>query len=591
MAAPDLSDDVDLQLARARNNMHLKSLFESIFEKYGRDFSDVGDEIDLRTGEIVVNKGHILGMQDEGDIGKGTEQLAQDQDTSFPQSRDPSPGSATGGQVDPLQDADKARYANATNGMDAKTSTGKEVLNSLMAREAEKDFGVDRPSDADDDRSSVDSLLGDAVTVADNHSQSLHGQSTGILKSPFLRYPEGTSTKDRDPKGAAVDPLWQVPDIDVKFSTPNTSKKPLQADLAIPPARFASPPTAGSLWALPSSGRRRNTDAQKKQKSPGVRSQRKRKRKLPIVRDWSFAQLRDESDSDDPLQEDFPSPASRSASSFRSPRSLSVTPTPTKGKAGRMKSLEGRKQKEDVDESSSGAQDMPRMKESSSSTQNSTSMVGMGKSDQNGNADANGRSLLTPDEVRLVVRMRKVQKSSWQDVLDCLPDRKLADLYNWDRLHWERLRSHRHFADQVWSTEELDKLERFKDQSGLSWEDIQAELPSRSREEIEYHLLRLWAGNETWETATRESSQRPDDPEPGTKDGGLSTPHRHKDDSAKFKQPEDLLAEDSDDVHTKSGISSIQIEEKPGGSTAGSRRRSPAKGSVSPLAKYSSKRQ
>ncbi|KKA23757.1 Myb-like DNA-binding domain protein [Rasamsonia emersonii CBS 393.64] len=583
--------------------MRLKSLFEGIFEKYGRDFSDVGDEIDLKTGEIVVNKGHILGMQDEGDIGKGTEQLVQDRDTSFAQSRDSSLGSATGGKVDPLQDVGKGRYVEAT--------TGKAVLHSLMAREAENDFGVDGPSDADDDRSSVDSLLGDAVTVADNNSQALQDQSTGILKSPFPRYPEGTSTKDSDPKGQAVDPLWQVPDIDVKFSTPTTNKKPLQPDLDIPQARSASPPTAGSIWAPPSSGRRRNTDVQKKRKSPkrkspGVRS--KRKRKLPVVRDWSFAQLRDDSDSDDPLQEDFPSPASRSASSFCSPRPMSVTPTPTKGKADRMHSLEGRKQKTDVDgldgvrqsgrQSSPGAQDTPESKESSSSVQDSASIVEMGKSHQNGiDADANAISLLTPDEVRLVVQIRKVQKSSWQDVIDCLPGRKLANLYNWDRLLWVRLRSHRHFADQVWSTKELDKLERFKDQSGLSWKDIQAELPSRSQEEIEYQLLRRWAGNnEIWGTELRKSSQHPDDPRPGSEDGGLvsqtnfSTPQRPNDDTAKFKQPEDLLAEDSDDLRTKSGISSIQIEGKPGGSTAGSRRKSPAKGSVSPLAKYSAKR-
>lgn len=54
---------------RARNDQRLKSTFEAIFEKYGRDFSGIADEINLRTGEIVVNRGHVLGLKDETDPG------------------------------------------------------------------------------------------------------------------------------------------------------------------------------------------------------------------------------------------------------------------------------------------------------------------------------------------------------------------------------------------------------------------------------------------------------------------------------------------------------------------------------------------
>ena len=59
----------DIQLKRARNDQRLKSRFEVIFEKFGKDFSGVGDEIDLETGEIVVDNGHLNSMQDEQDIG------------------------------------------------------------------------------------------------------------------------------------------------------------------------------------------------------------------------------------------------------------------------------------------------------------------------------------------------------------------------------------------------------------------------------------------------------------------------------------------------------------------------------------------
>ena len=66
-----LSDppEIELHYRRERNDRRLKSTFESIFEKYGKDFGGIGDEIDLETGEIVVNNGHVLGMANERDVG------------------------------------------------------------------------------------------------------------------------------------------------------------------------------------------------------------------------------------------------------------------------------------------------------------------------------------------------------------------------------------------------------------------------------------------------------------------------------------------------------------------------------------------
>ncbi|KAG9243398.1 hypothetical protein BJ878DRAFT_510948 [Calycina marina] len=65
----DFNSDAVLQVRRARLDYKLKSTFETIFEKYGKDFDGVGDEIDLMTGEIVVNNGHIHQMQHERDAG------------------------------------------------------------------------------------------------------------------------------------------------------------------------------------------------------------------------------------------------------------------------------------------------------------------------------------------------------------------------------------------------------------------------------------------------------------------------------------------------------------------------------------------
>ncbi|EGZ77521.1 hypothetical protein NEUTE2DRAFT_162307 [Neurospora tetrasperma FGSC 2509] len=52
-----------LEQARSFAAFKLKSAFENIFEKYGKDFDGIGDEIDLRTGAIVVDNGHIKSLK------------------------------------------------------------------------------------------------------------------------------------------------------------------------------------------------------------------------------------------------------------------------------------------------------------------------------------------------------------------------------------------------------------------------------------------------------------------------------------------------------------------------------------------------
>ncbi|KAI9806650.1 MAG: hypothetical protein M1825_006107 [Sarcosagium campestre] len=61
--------EADLHEARKINDLRLKSTFEHIFEKYSKDFGDVADEIDLASGEIVIDKGHLAEMKDEHDVG------------------------------------------------------------------------------------------------------------------------------------------------------------------------------------------------------------------------------------------------------------------------------------------------------------------------------------------------------------------------------------------------------------------------------------------------------------------------------------------------------------------------------------------
>ncbi|KAF2858757.1 hypothetical protein K470DRAFT_259473 [Piedraia hortae CBS 480.64] len=61
--------DQDLLLARRANKERLRNSFETLFDKYSRDFTGIGDEIDLVTGEIVVDNGHVSNLQPEGGDG------------------------------------------------------------------------------------------------------------------------------------------------------------------------------------------------------------------------------------------------------------------------------------------------------------------------------------------------------------------------------------------------------------------------------------------------------------------------------------------------------------------------------------------
>jgi hypothetical protein len=69
--APQHVDKVDIAERRYQNDLHLKGTLDHIYEKYGRDFSEIGDEVDIRTGEVIVNRGHIQRMRGETDTGIG----------------------------------------------------------------------------------------------------------------------------------------------------------------------------------------------------------------------------------------------------------------------------------------------------------------------------------------------------------------------------------------------------------------------------------------------------------------------------------------------------------------------------------------
>ncbi|QSL64135.1 hypothetical protein MERGE_000290 [Pneumocystis wakefieldiae] len=59
----DSYDPEYIELKRLESRTRYESTLEGIFERYGRDMTEESDEVDLRTGEVIVNRGHLNNLQ------------------------------------------------------------------------------------------------------------------------------------------------------------------------------------------------------------------------------------------------------------------------------------------------------------------------------------------------------------------------------------------------------------------------------------------------------------------------------------------------------------------------------------------------
>lgn len=499
------SDDIDLQEARARNDLRLKSIFEHIFEKYGKDFTDVGDEIDLQTGEIVVNNGHLQRMSGEDDTGETDEEDGRLFKVDLPTS------------AVQISDATLAGYVHdseteAETGDDDAKDGEQPALR--LDREYEPPETADVNSDLDDDSKSVDSLL-DCALIVPNESGEPDARAPPAESEAF---PAKANTTADTPiqsqqlpgeKCELVESIWRVPEIKGEFSTPvfygSRPKLPLTA------VRSASPPRAGSLWALPGKSRR-NTGGKKERSTKKLGVSRKHKHQSsPVMHDWSFAQTPDGSESDDPLQEDYqPSPTPKTAIHIRGKKHVQITPSRTKderrpllpqqnpGSELTMNALHGAADTEIAKSPASQLQSesikihadqcIPVDTPISGAEQRADPVIAQASTPTRAK-----RTPMTPDEAKLIVRMRQIEGKKWKEVLEHFPQRKLVSLMQWNQAHWTERHENPPRLSKPWSKKEVDKLQSFKDQQGLTWPDIRAALPGRSHAEIEFALLRLWA--------------------------------------------------------------------------------------------------
>ena len=195
--------EIDLHARRAQNDFRLKSIFESIFEKYSRDFDGIGDEIDMKTGEIVVNNGHIQGMineRDAGGSGYSTKKLGDsDHDghalIEYTQEHSEAPGSSDPGDIDVVEESEASEQSDFV----ADSLMGDVPGSSHLQQLGEKSRrAVSVPSDDEEDE-----LASSDVEWA-THNKDRPGvrERFSLLKDRFSFVDE-----------PAIDPVWRAPPL------------------------------------------------------------------------------------------------------------------------------------------------------------------------------------------------------------------------------------------------------------------------------------------------------------------------------------------------------------------------------------------
>jgi hypothetical protein len=245
--------DAELQQRRAQLDYKLKSTFEAIFEKYGQDFDGVGDEIDLETGDIVVDNGHLLEMQDERDAGDTSRARHLLRDfTEEPDETDDIPSSSleeteildieddeevlSDGEEMMEDDMILRGFAKANRFMQASPELGPSTA-VPPPRKDHRQATISRPSKR---RNSLPSKIDILAQF---------GPQLGPQIVDFV-------SQQKEPHDSHIEPAWRAPELPNFAPVKHPTIKPIF--LAPEIERFPSPEAVESVWApVRARGRRR----------------------------------------------------------------------------------------------------------------------------------------------------------------------------------------------------------------------------------------------------------------------------------------------------------------------------------------------
>ncbi|EEH33756.2 hypothetical protein PAAG_04805 [Paracoccidioides lutzii Pb01] len=493
--------EIDVNAARQANDLRLKSRFEDIFEKYGKDFSSVGDEIDLATGRIIIDNGHIEKMRNEQDLG------AQKWRYEF----------------DPLGETE------ATTDRLDKSPNFPTINHSRQNKEPTEVEEVHPRNVISFGEGSHSICSRNSGLRSRNGSPFENGVSP---RNGFLHRTSSYLSRERvRTSSQSVEPLWQTSEIDNRLfgSFPAPALTPI-----FPRNRSVSPPNSGSLWALPQTGRPKLSRT-KGRKPLGARKIRSLKRS-------KSSDCISHSDSDDPLQNAFrsvstpsktrtPAKATIAASTLCTNKSSTIIREPTKKSDSSYPSpsyplqkseLHDHKPEDEMPQSSPQNHDQQKLgiltespsfqvndsiensveSESSTNPENDISLYepdSISKIPETSKPAklSTATEPLTPSEIRIILTLRVVQKRPWKEVYRSIPERTSGQLRHWYYVRSVDIKRCRP-PEISWTEEVKDALESFKLQSEVSWEDLEAALKGQTRNELQCEWAKICLG-EAWE--------------------------------------------------------------------------------------------
>ncbi|KKZ62680.1 hypothetical protein EMCG_00363 [[Emmonsia] crescens] len=486
----DIAPEIDVNAARQANDLRLKSRFEDIFEKYGKDFSSVGDEIDLATGKIIIDNGHIEKMRNEQDLG------AQTWKYDF----DPL------GELGLIENADEVPNAPNLKCID---QNGKHA--EMEEIHLGNNMGLEFPS-----------------KNSSHNPEPPCGNCTPFegslpLKDIFLLgSPTDIDKRRLRTSSHSVAPLWQTPEIDERLF--GSSPVPIPPSI-FPRNRTASPPNSGSLWALPQIRRKKTS------RTSGGRPRGARKVQL-LPRPIGSGHISD-SDSDDPLQNSLPplstpprinildeaknvieQPPASAEEPRRPPGPFSQSPD-----FGLSRDEANDQQAEDANPETSSQNHAKRNSERSVESPllqaNNTIENEIPAIPENDISLAERESItqisiaakpakpsteagpFTPNEIKTILTLRAVQKRPWKEVYRAVPNRTSGQLRHWYYVRSIDIKNCP--PPQIHMVaKEKDALEAFKSKPEASWEDLETAFEGQTRNELQCKWAKICLG-EMWE--------------------------------------------------------------------------------------------
>ncbi|QSS55481.1 centromere protein Scm3 domain-containing protein [Histoplasma capsulatum var. duboisii H88] len=491
----DVASEIDVSAARQANDLRLKSRFEDIFEKYGKDFSSVGDEIDLATGNIVIDNGHIERMRNEQDLG------------SWPWRYD----------SDPLGEPEflTENVTEEQNVPNLKCMNQNEKLARTEERSLRNNMNLELPSGSYSDN-----------TEPHNGNHTPAEKSLPLNNISLLRNPADFDQRRPRASSHSVAALWQTPEIDERLF----KSSPLHTPLPIfHRYRTASPPNSGSLWAVPQSRRKkaprtscgRSSGAQKLQSIPKPRSSG------PIS----------DSDSDDPLHESLPSLPTSSkinipaiiknaiddpASTTEKPGGVLGTSSPLPDHGISTEEENNPRPENGIMETSpwsSAKRNKERYVEPPLLRANGTIENEVTTLSEAGRLLADPKSItniptapqpakqstainpFTPNEIKIILIKRAVQKLPWKEVSRSVPNRTSGQLRYWYYVRSADIKNGPPTRTPL-TAKEKDILESFKSKPDVSWEDLEAAFENQTRNELQCKWAEICLGK-MWEAWRR----------------------------------------------------------------------------------------